>query len=161
MSRDIKFRGKRVGNGEWVYGSLVKSPNDSLNKAYISIDCEASYDERVGYFNNGSMRVLSEHFPVIPETVVQFTGLRDKNGKEIYEGDVLRYYSDARIFLPTEGGGWELKGNPHLEERAVVEWSNCLSAYMAHEGTLYLYAINRKSEIIGNIYENAELMEDW
>ena len=99
---------------------------------------------------------------------MQFSGLRDSmrtekypKGQEIYDKDVLRYYSDARMLVSDKNGGWKYEGNPHLEERAVVEYSNEYGAYMVHGGSMYLFEIKDKSEVIGNIFENPELMEEW
>lgn len=82
--REIKFRGKRIDNGEWVYGWLIKTKNH--NKAYYISD---------GNLYNG-FGVMQPFLEVIPETVGEFTGQRDENGKEVYENDRIQTW-DGRI----------------------------------------------------------------
>lgn len=137
--RVIKFRGKRADNGEWVYGL------PAFNR-----DCSGIDKIEVPALSGGVCTLVD------PETVGQFTGLLDLNGKEIYEGDILQ----AELY-PI---------GPNDEYVAVVECAD--ASFVA---TKYLKANSTKRgishgmsesigdrgevEIIGNIYENKELLK--
>lgn len=124
--RQIKFRGKRLGNGEWVYGDLLQGLEDDK---YIVI----SHDEGV------------TKYEVDPDTVGQFTGLHDKNSKEIYNGDVFVIGTLDGIISWHPNGYWCL----HTSKDDVNNYS-----YISL-GEVIEYAIRKKYDykVIGNIHE--------
>jgi uncharacterized phage protein (TIGR01671 family) len=127
MKIDIKFRGIKKSDGEMIYGDF----NYFDGKVYIF--------NREGSFNS------TDDYEVIPETVGQFTGLKDKNGNEIYEGD---YDQDMQVVRWCDKrNGWSLSIYDFpTQEHICCHCYNC-------EGNYDLNDVLHEIEIIGNIYE--------
>ncbi len=138
--REIKFRGKRADNGEWVVGDLVNHYENQ--RRFIACD-QFAYT----YSECGIDRLVTERFyEIIPETVGQSTGFKDGNGVEIYEGDVIQEFAGEHA-----QGVWE------YSNVSVVEDLRWIPESLGFADCTY---------IIGNIHDNPELTEakkklDW
>lgn len=147
-SREIKFRGERIDNGEFVYGDLIHGVGWKKDKMYIlpavhNLASLAGCDPLDGY-------------NIKPETVGQLTGLYDKNNSPIYEGDIL-----ATENSNPEYDLWDKEENGYTE----VYWN---AAYDCWSGSEWTWDKNKNNEsvydlsfisIIGNIYSNPELIK--
>ena len=121
--RDIIFRGKRIDDGEWVEGDLLHGYCRGENEP-----CIASQKH-------------SCTFDVIPETVGQYTGLKDKNGKRIFHGDIVTHFSN------------------YLAKRINNAETNEDGSFMSGEAFLIDWVECGGVEIIGNIHDNPELLK--
>ena len=125
MNREILFRGKRIENGEWVYGSLVVWYDGS-----ISIETGV-YDAPM--------------YDVDPATIGQYTGLIDKNGKRIFEGDVMGF----------DAYGFHYKGVV-----SFVDGNFCVMCNRPTASPFLDSAIKQHDAIcVGNIYDKPKLLE--
>lgn len=130
--RTILFRGKRVDNGEWITGDLIA--NSASPFVFIRADVGLKVDDPI----------RGKDVKVIQDTVGQFTGLTDKNGKRIFEGDVLGGCNGS-----INGHGWEQK--PILIKFSEGRFNVPLWAAKGEwDSTHYLV-------VIGNTHDNPEL----
>lgn len=143
---DIEFRGKRTDNGEWVYGHFCRYGWTGKENTYI--------------IPNYASALYS--IEVNPETVGQYTGLKDKNGTKIFEGDILKgfnypykheeefnYFAEVLWFENSPAFGIYTFKNPKSEVSGISEGN---TDYMEDW-------IPNSWDVIGNIYDNPELLE--
>lgn len=130
MRCDILFRGKRIANNKWVFGDFLHLPS-------------------------GNAILSDKGFAIIePETVGQFTGLTDKNGKKIFEGDIINYE-------------YETFDKQKILVKYVIQYNADEARFRAeltNDGIIYdlltFRETQKRAEVIGNIYDNEELWEN-
>ena len=132
--RDILFRGKRLDNGAWVYGSLLQVECDDGSIVTAIFDRKDSGGDA----------------EVHPSTVGQYTGLLDKNGTRIFEGDIVST-DTKRPYLIVEfrDGCFMFNCNDGGED-----YYDIMLPILKEPQTVYNYG-----EVIGNIHDNTELLE--
>ena len=145
--REILFRGKRKDNGEWLEGSALFADN----KAFIFNNV------KVEFFNgHNEYRMNFTLKEVIPETVGQYTGLTDKNGRKIFEGDIVHaIYQSNYVGMKNIDFGI-----------GVVEYCGNYYSHASYEiniigeigSRVFSASLEGGVEVIGNIYDNPELL---
>lgn len=154
MNREHLYRGKRKDNGEWIYGSLISLTQDDF---IVSIDHYNTVD--IGLREKLLCNALWEHNDfdkVKSETAGEYTGLIDKNGNKIFEGDIcFDDVATVQIVWIDDHFQWGckvLKKSSGANTVGLVfplwQWNNC-----EMNG-------NRQLEILGNIHNNPELLTD-
>lgn len=143
--REIKFRGKNLNTKDWVYGDLLQ-----WNDGETAIGVHGQFIDDGYHFNENYDKT-----PYVDETTVgQYTGLKDKNGKEIYEGDII-----------------SVNGKYPKLIRYIDEWASyCLAnltdldcdlktRYWHQVSPCWWTDYKREIKVIGNVYDNPELLK--
>ena len=164
MNREILFRGKRADNGKWVYGGYHKwetrQPcpvgNDELKSD------EIKHVIIINSFADWGMPRAMQACEIIPETVGQYTGLKDNNGTKIFEGDIVEYNDGYDYFkgeVTFENGAFgigcdEIIGISNgCSDNFENLWQLFWNQEVTDEPMLYYCSV------IGNIHDNPELLE--
>ena len=161
--REILFRGKRVDNGEWIEGYYAAEPytKSTYNYGYILENEKDLYAKKA--------------YLVDSRTVGQFTGLTDKNGKKIFEGDIVRLFDISVGEIVQECGAFGIGCRKQIDydylasEIAPVTGNNNTPMFCYNDNFVSLWELwwnyNEESdeisviEVIGNIHDNPELLE--
>ncbi len=135
--REILFRAKQTDNGEWAEGYFAKGKwylDEKEKYAILPIDlCFYPHCE------------INEWIEIDPETVCQYTGLKDKNGNRIWENDIVRIENSMNEGIGNiefYDGMWYVDGEPSDSLRDIVEYDDVAEV-----------------EVIGNIFDNSELLK--
>lgn len=138
--RTIKFRGKRIDNGKWAIGDL-RHHNDCSVTIMTNLSVWSDNDDDVDAYG--------EELRVVPETVGQYTGLKDKKGKGIWEGDIVSAWSAGSLC-----------------SNGIIKWGKGSCRFFIGNSTNSLiwnlsgnYNLRETLEVIGNIHDNPELLK--
>lgn len=134
MKREILFRGKSVGTGEWLYGYLFNyGLTKPSNVPCICVCVPKSWKEAYSLYT------------VHPETIGQYTGLKDKNGKEIFEGDIVIIGEKLKAKVVFYDGAFRMQDEFSPTTIDTVDMGCMMREYGVR--------------IIGNVFSNPELLK--
>lgn len=131
--REILFRAKDEASNKWVYGYYANILRAAEYEHIILVPAENSDESNVIY-------------PIIPETVGEYTGLVDKNGKKIFEGDIVRYNDTLHKVVFCAINGCAFFGITYPDRGEVWNFDGITCAH--------------KMKIVGNIHDNPEIVEE-
>lgn len=140
MENRYLFRAKRIDNGEWVTGNLIQNPFFKGVRSWISSEQE----DKTRLRSISRTQALWNSIEVDSSTICQCTGLKDKDGKLIWENDIVVYYDMT-------------------EERYLISWESNKACYEYQQYGCSVMNFDELSgceiEVLGNIFDNPELLE--
>ena len=156
MNREILFRGKRVDNGEWVYGKGLQQCKDELGNEIVAIFEDVVKSEK---YIKKEGRYTLYYVPVEPETLGQYTGLKDKKGKQIFEGDIIK---TPHCFIGVVVFGRTEEECTHMVFRRKITDVYTTYGWIFKRSDGFTIAIDDEilqGEVIGNITDNPEMVK--
>lgn len=142
--RELKFRAKRIDNNKWVYGYFIKTPITT------EFDCDGQFLDSGGHGRYCIVQNGVAH-EIDINTIGQYTEKKDKNGKEVYEGDIIKEVFKASEIYEEE------------EDKiyfSSIKWSEKCCAFVDNDDEIHFCDLDfNKLEVVSNIHENPELLK--
>ena len=148
--REILFKGKRIDNGEWIEGNLIDLDSDS-GYCYIVAPYRKASALPINFLITGRMELVDS------KTLCQFTGLTDKNGKIIWENDIIKYHFGEN-YAPVKYGCYQNCFDAQKTEHVgfYVDWTE--DQYLRKDLGYWIDMVYAMP--VGNIFDNPELLQE-